>query len=171
MGSHLRIAALLLASAALASCRCERDEDEALVRNPVPTATDRLLPGEELPGRPRVFGIEVPEGMRIAARFPEVVHLTGQVKLDAVTRYFEKHVVTSQVELGAGRATFPAATVKGDEKQRVYRIEVVSDRGTTSVQMRDVTPPPVPEGLSEKQRWERAGLNADGSLKDPLKTY
>jgi PBP1b-binding outer membrane lipoprotein LpoB len=169
MGPHLRVAALLSALA-LAGCSCERDATQ-LSRHAPPNATDRLLPGEELPGRPRVFGIEVPEGMHVAARFPKLAQLDGQVKLDAVTNYFKNHVDADRVELGNGTATFPSATVKGDAERRVYRIEVVAKHGTTSVKMRDITPPPVVEGLSEKERWERAGLNPDGSLKDRLKAY
>jgi hypothetical protein len=173
MGTHFRVALLTTAAciATLPGCNCERDERNTLVPNLPATATDRLLPNEELPGRPRVFGIEVPEGMRVAARFPDVVQLTGKVRLDAVTRYFQTQVLSDRVQLGKGRATFPAVTLKSDQRKRVYRIEIVSDRGTTKVQMRDITPPPVIEGLSEKERWERAGLNADGSIKDRLKMY
>lgn len=170
MGAHLRIAATV--AVLVLGVACRRDEEKPLVKNaPPPVATDRLLPGEELPGRPRVFGIEVPEGMRVSARFAKLVQLQGQVQHEAVANYFKTKVVTDRVELSKDRAIFPAATIPGDEEKRVFRIEIVSDHGTTSVRMRDVTPPPVEQGLSEKERWERAGFNADGSQKDRLKTY
>jgi hypothetical protein len=132
---------------------------------------DRLLPGEELPGRKRVFGIEVPHGLKVSSRFPDVVQLTGHVKLDSVLNVFRKQLLTEHIELGNQRAVFPRALVKGDAKKRVLRVEMVSEKGRVSVVIRDLTEPPVAQGLDEKERWDRAGRNPDGTLKDRLKVY
>jgi hypothetical protein len=64
---------------------------------------------------------------------------------------------------------FPRVFVKGDKQKRIYRIEIHRARNLTTVNLRDITPPKVPQGLTEEERWERAGRNPDGSLKDPLK--
>lgn len=132
---------------------------------------DRLLPSEELPGRPRVFGIEVPPGLKVSARFAERAQLTGHAELTGVVKALQKQLVTGAVELAPRRALFTSATVRSDPKKRVYRVEMVQERNLTTVQILDITPPPVMQGLSEAERWERAGMNPDGSVKDRLKVY
>jgi hypothetical protein len=37
----------------------------------------------------------------------------------------------------------------------------------TQMVVRDVTPPPVPSGETDEDRWRRAGLRPDGRLLDP----
>jgi hypothetical protein len=148
---------------------------EAPAAEPAPiaeaVAPDRLTKEETLPGRSKVFGIEVPQGLSVAAEFDNVAHLTGHVKVEAVLGALRKQLVTSHVELGNQRATIPSAYVKDDASKRVYRVEIVSERGVTNVRIQDITPPPVAEGLNEEERWERAGRNPDGTIKDRLKVY
>jgi hypothetical protein len=149
---------------------CTSEKNATLILLPSPTATlDRLQGDEVLPGREMIFGIEVPRGLRIAARFADSAQLTGQGEPEAVANHFRGHVLAEHVEIGANRTIFPRVYVKGDKKKRIYRIEIHRSRNLTTVNIRDITPPPVPQGLSEKERWERAGRSPDGSLKDPLK--
>lgn len=170
--SSVLVGLVLFAGAfVLEGCRCARDEPPPIERTQKPEAPDRLRPGETLPGREIVFGMEVPSGMRVASRFPEVVQLSGHVKPEAVINYFRKLVHADTVELGTTRTVFPRARVKTDEKKRLYRIEVVSERSLTKVRIRDITPSPPVQGLNNAERWERAGRNPDGSLKDRLKAY
>lgn len=155
--------ALLLAAACDSS-----DRTPKLTLSPASSAPDRLQKGELLPDKEQIFGIEVPRGMRVASRFQDVAQLTGHVKPEAMANYFRQHVLAQHVEIGANRTVFPRVFIKGDAKKRIYRIDIVSYQNLTTVNMRDITPPPVVEGLSEKERWERAGRNPDGTLKNPL---
>lgn len=168
-----RVSHCLVLSSAL--CLCAACDDakspEPLDRNLQASAPDRLRPGETLPGRERVFGIELPRGLSVAARFPEFVQLTGRVRSEDVANHFRKHVVAEHVELGTHRTVFPRAMVKGDEKRRIFRIDITRDRRMTYVKIRDITQAPVTQGLSEKERWDRAGRNPDGTLKDRQKVY
>jgi hypothetical protein len=130
-----------------------------------------LQAGETLPGREQVFGIEVPRGMRVASRFNDVVQLSGHAAPEAVANHFRDHVLAQHVEVGANQTVFPRVFIKGDQSKRLYRIEIAHAQNRTTVNMRDITPPPVTEGLTEAERWERAGRNPDGTVKDPLKQY
>lgn len=150
---------------------CESEQPLPLRTTSSTVAPDRLLPGETLPGREKVFGIEVPPGLRVTSQFTDVVQLSGHVRPEAVTNYLRKHVVVDHVELGAQHTVFPRAYLKHDASKRLYRIDIVNERGVTNVKIRDITPPPVTQGLTEAERWERAGRNLDGSLKDRLKQY
>ncbi len=48
--------------------------------------------------------------------------------------------------------------MKGQPPERVVRIEVVEDFDSTELLLRDLTPPPVQPGLSEDERWRKAGV-------------
>ena len=166
------IATLALLLPALGSCRCGQDEAPPRTKAAEPgSSPDRLAPGEQLPGRERVFGIEVPEGLTVASRFPEVAQLSGHVKLESALSALQKQLEVEHIQLGTQRATFPRATVKGDTTKRLLRVELVSVRGRLDVNIRDITAEPAPEGLEERERWDRAGRNPDGTLKDRLKVY
>jgi hypothetical protein len=174
---HARAAArvgcgLLVAAAALAELSCQRARTTELAA-PAPaasSASDRLSAQEALPGRQLVFGVEVPSGMRVSSRFPDVAHLSGSRSVHDLIGYFSKHVA-GHVELTDSGASFARVHVNGDPKRRVYRIEISEQGLTRHVTLSDVTPTPSPQGLSETERWQRAGLNSDGTLKDRLSQY
>ncbi len=171
MGANLRVIAttfggLLLVSLA-SSCRDEQKVEQQVAAPP----PDHLAPGEHLPDTELTFGIEVPRGMRVTARFPDVAQLDGSLGISQLVSYYKQHVAVAAVEMGASQAVFPRAYIRGDEKKHIYRI-VISKHGKRSkVRISDITGAPVVEGLSEEQRWERAGLQQDGTQKDRLKVY
>jgi hypothetical protein len=109
-----------------------------------------------------VFGFAVPQGVRVDAEFRDAVHLSGRVELEALGKYVKDHVIVSHVEVMGARWVFPNARIKGGDKRRVYRLELVRDGGRTRLVIRDETPPPTVEGISEAERWRRAGLTSDG---------
>lgn len=148
---------------------CEDTQPKLKLRDRPAQALDRLETAEQLPGQERIFGIEVPRGMKVASRFGDVIMLTGRVDRNAVANHFRQHVLTQHVEMAEGRTVFPRVHVKGDRSRRVYRIEIAQTRNLTSVSMRDVTQPPATHGLSEGERWDQAGRNPDGSQKDRLR--
>jgi hypothetical protein len=62
---------------------------------------------------------------------------------------------------------FPAARIKDGLPDRIYRIDVLPEFRSTRLVLTDVTPPPPPApGLSDRERWRRAGFSPDGR---PLK--
>ena len=127
-----------------------------------PHPVDRLAPGELGASSRMVFGFPIPQGLRVDAEFHDAVHLSGKVALEALARYVRDRVVVSHVEVMGARWVFPNARIKGGDPQRVYRLDLVRDGGLTRLVIRDKTPPPTVQGISEAERWKRAGLTPDG---------
>lgn len=158
-----------VALAALAVAGCESGPDGPSPIGPLPPTPsgaarplDRLAPGELAPGLVQVFGFVAPRELQLERRFPDAAHLAGTVRAEAVANYVRQRVETERVEIGAARTVFPAARIKGGPPDRIFRIEVVQDGPTTRLVLRDITPPPTTEGLTEEERWRRAGIGPDG---------
>jgi hypothetical protein len=144
------------------SLGCSKKEPPPPSLPPTPSATataaDRLLPGELAEGRERALGLVVPRDMKLLRVFDDSAVARGRVGADAVSNYVRKRVDAATAEIGAARTVFPKAHVKGQPPERVVRIEVVEDFGSTELLLRDLTPPPIQPGLSEDERWRKAGV-------------
>lgn len=127
---------------------------------------DRLKPEEELPGRERVFGMEVPRGLRLTLRQADVAQMSGRRRLEDITRYFQQQVAATHIEATGRRVVFPKALIKALGSERAFRIEIVELGRILNVRITDITPPPVARGLDEQERWKRAGRNPDGSQRN-----
>jgi hypothetical protein len=167
---------LCLALFALTAAAC-RSDDAITLGGPGGSASarrssrpvDRLAPGELAEGKADAFGLRLPRQMRLERRFPDAVHAVGAVRPEAVANYVRQRVEVAHVEVGAARTVFARARIKNGAPERVYRIEVVADPGACQLVVRDITPPPTTEGLSEEERWRRAGLTPQGTPLDPKK--
>jgi hypothetical protein len=162
----------LVALAALFLLGCESEQivppgtlaaDSAPTRRPV----DRLAPGELAPGRAEAFGMVLPRALEVEARFPDAVHASGAVNPAALASYVRARVEVAHVEIGAARTIFPSVAIKGGKPERLYRIEIVEDGPRTRLVLRDITPPPTVQGISEEERWRRAGISPSGEIVDP----
>jgi hypothetical protein len=132
-----------------------------------PRPVDRLTPGELAEGKVDAFGLTLPREMTLERRFPDAVHAVGPIPAESVANYVRQRVEVAHVELGAARTVFPKARIKGSKPDRQYRIEVVAGGAQTRLLVKDITPPPSTHGLSEAERWRRAGLSPDGKPLDP----
>ena len=133
------------------------------------SAADRLAPGELQVGLVDAFGLKLPAGMRVERRYRDAVHATGKIRPEDVSNYLRQRVAVTHVEVGAARTVFPKVRIKGGDAKRTYRLEVVARRGTTLLVVQDITPPPTPKGLSDAERWKRAGMTPDGKPLDMKK--
>jgi hypothetical protein len=134
---------------------------------PAKRPMDRLAPGELAPGDTVVFGFRAPRALRLQAQFPKSAHLRGPASPEAVANYVRERVAVKHVEIAATRTVFPRARIKQGDPDHIYRIEVVPIRGETEVVIRDITAAPTVQGVTEKERWKRAGMTPDGKLADP----
>ena len=171
---RLAFASLLVPALALGGCRCSRSGDDgsdpqanasASARPPV----DRLAPGELAEGPTSAFGLMFPQKMRLERRFLDSAHAAGPVPPEAVANYVRQRVEATHVEIGAARTVFPRVRIKGGAPDKLYRIEVVANGANTLLVLRDVTPPPLEPGLSNEERWKRAGMTPEGKPLDPKK--
>lgn len=163
----------LLILASVVSWTCQQKADDVPDQGLASTAPspDRIAPEEALIGAEMVMGLRVPEGLRIAARYTQSAQLTGHVPLNVVVETLRKQVLTSHIEITPSRALFARVHVQGDPRRRLLRIEIVRHHNLTRVYISDITPTPVVEGLDTSQRWERAGRNPDGTVKDRLNVF
>lgn len=129
--------------------------------NPVPL--DRLLPSELGQSSSLVFGFPIPPGMRVTRRYPDSVHLQGPIATTALKEYIETHIVVGPSELDGHRRTYRQARIRGGDASRIYQIELDDLRGAREIIITDATPKPIQPGLSDDERWRRAGFLPDGS--------
>lgn len=168
-----RVLAALALGALAWGCRSGADDDAArrsaarVAPKQSAEPVDRLLPDELAPGKAVVFGFPVPRQMKVERLYPDAAHIVGNVTPESLANYVRQRVEAIHVEIGAARTVFPAARIKGDATQHIYRIEVVASTGRTQLVIRDITPPPTVQGLTEAERWKRAGLTPDGKIIDP----
>jgi len=115
-------------------------------------------------GNERAFGLAVPRDMHVVVRFPDAVYAEGPVGFEALSNYVRARVSAERVETGPAKTVFLGARIKGDVQHRI-QVEVTDLGGKAEIIVRDQTPKPDPEpGLSEKERWRRAGVGEDGKV-------
>jgi hypothetical protein len=169
VGTDHRVSALTSAALIAALCLavgCKRSPSPAAGASAAPSAppVDRLGPGELPPGTEVIYGLVLPRGLALRGVFPEVAHAFGPLTLEDVSNYVRARVDVQRVELGAVGTVFPAVHLTGGDPSRLYRIEVNPRGLNTELVIRDVTPPPPPPpGLTDAERWKRAGYNPDGT--------
>lgn len=163
---------IALALLALLALGCDGDGEVVGPGSAPPGASakkpiDRLAPGELAPGRTEAFGLLLPKDLTVDARFHDQVHASGPVTPEALANYVRTRVEVAHVEIGAARTVFPRARIKGGAATKLYRVEVVPSGPRTRLVIRDITPPPTVQGISEEERWRRAGMTPGGELIDP----
>ncbi|MGC4092144.1 MAG: hypothetical protein QM756_30530 [Polyangiaceae bacterium] len=130
---------------------------------------DHLATGELPPGREALFGLVIPEGMKVQGQFKDSALAFGALDAEAVANYVRDRVEVSHVEIGAARTVFPGARIKNGPEGRTFRVEVIGEGPSTRLLVEDVTPPPAlpPDvGASDADRWKRAGFTPDGKPLD-----
>jgi hypothetical protein len=147
---------LAVVAAIVASCAKKPSPPPAPA--PSASAVDRLLPGELSEGQERALGLAVPRGMLIERAFNDLAQARGRVEMEPLANFVRRRVDVATVEIGAARTLFPRAHVKGQPEGKLVRIEVVRENDSSVLIVRDITPPPFVPGLSEEERWRKAGV-------------
>lgn len=125
-------------------------------------APDRLQARERLPDSETAFGLALPPGMSLTRHFNDSAYFIGKPDVSSVVLALQPQLTARSVEMARGRATFARTQIKQDTAQRWVRIEVSAEGAGTQVYVKDVTPPPAPRGLSEKEIWAKVGRGPDG---------
>lgn len=159
----------------LACAACDGSPEEAVTpsapsASPSSHPVDHLAQGELAQGEEKLFGLPIPRKMRVERRFLDAAHAAGPVTPEDLSNYVRQRVSVAQVEIGAARTVFPRVVIHGGDPHKIYRIEVSPrSNGGSELEVRDITPAPVPSGLSDAELWRRAGRNPDGTPIDPKK--
>lgn len=125
------------------------------------TPVDTTEPNEIAEGEVLAFGLALPRDIEIDAQAADTTYATGRLSFEALANYVRERVTASRVDTGPAQTVFVDAVVKRDPK-KVVQVEVRNKRGRVQLIVRDRTPKPVDQGLTEAERWRRAGLTPDG---------
>ncbi len=156
---------------------CERDVDtsdwkgapprfaEETQGAPQATSPDRLPPGDLLEGTERTFGFSVPKGMTLIQSARGSV-MRGPVNFDELTSYVQARIAVRHAEMEGDTLFFRSALIRDGEKG-IFEFSISTERRDTILRIKNRTPNPPVFGLSEKERWKRAGMKPSGGLIDP----
>jgi hypothetical protein len=163
----------LLVAATLLGCQKRQDPGASTLAAPAVSSVaqipaDHLLPGELGEGKESAFGLVLPRGFVVERRFEDAIHAAGSSTVEHVAAYVRRRVVTSTVEVGPARTIFASAQTA---TKIPVTVEITERDGRVELVVRNLTPPSIPQGLSDEERWKRAGLRPDGSPIDPAKVY
>jgi hypothetical protein len=153
-----RGAAAALAIALLGACRDRQAGPPYKARAATQKPLDRLLPGELAEGKEQVMGLRLPREVRLERVFDDSAVARGRVAADALAAYVRQRVKGASVELGQSRIVFSKAHPSGAAEGKIVRIEILEEPDTTALFLTDTTPPAIPFGLSEDERWRKAGV-------------
>jgi hypothetical protein len=162
-----------------------KSDGSRTIKPPVEAPVDRLAPGELEPSDQIAFGLPIPRGMKVTHRFDGATHAQGAVEHDELIEYLKRRLAGSHIKYelkkvifsdvrvrdaaspGPNAAGGPEAEAKPKAGDATLRVEVWGNRKTTFMSVVDTTKPVVVPGLTEAERWRRAGMHPDGSPLDP----
>jgi hypothetical protein len=157
---------VLLLACASAGCHREPAPVEAA---PTP---DRLAPGERLPESETAFGLPLPAGMRLVRHFKDAAYFSGDVTLQQALEHLAKHVSPPSAQLVTNGAVFSRVQVTGAGSAPPLRITLKQTARGSQIHVEQLTPPPpVLSGLSQDEKWRKAGRNPDGTPLDQNQLY
>lgn len=161
-----------LAGCLLGSTGCDHRSDldgPAPSASLVPKTPDRLAPGELAEGKSDLFGLKLPIGMKTEANFPTSGQASGRVSVEQLTNYLRQRLDVARVELAGSHTVFDKAAIRGAPPDRRFRVEIVPKGRDTKLVVEWLNPkkPPAAKGISEQERWKRAGLGPDGKMLNP----
>jgi hypothetical protein len=173
MGPRRRLidlAVFLLVGLAAPGCSsCKRPDDKAPpVENKPP---DHLAPNEVVEGKERAFGLPLPQRSKVEARFDTTVHVLSSLTAEELVNFVRARVKDGKVTPGTSSTLLDGVTPVGDSKKRLS-VDVHAYKGGDGTMhsrmvVRDTTPPPTEPGLTDEQRWQKAGLTPSGQIADP----
>lgn len=171
MGARHRLTALglVLVAGVVGGCSsCKHDEAP-----PPPEAKppDHLVVDEVVEGKEKAFGLPLPRLARVAARFESSVDVYSPLSPEEVVNFVRARVKDGKITPGSS-STLLQLVVPIADPQKLLSIDVHAFHGpdpTVRCEMiiRDVTPLPTEPGLTDDQRWKKAGLTSDGHVADP----
>ncbi len=150
---------------------CHRNDDTATSSTPAPSARpplDRLAPGELVPGDTKAFSLVLPRDVKIDQAFNSVIFASGPVSASDLSNYVRSRIVGGNVSVGATATVFDQVKPADDPKLSLsIRIFPGPMGRGAHIEVRNVTPPPLPDLPSTAERWKQFGLSPDGRVLDP----
>jgi hypothetical protein len=155
---------------AVAACRAHPSPDLAdggPASEATATPVDRLAPGELVEGAEEAYGLKLPRGLDVTSRFATVVYASGRLPVHPVVDYFRARLQGGELREGATSATFQHVMVRGGMPDRELSVHIAETIAGVTVEMRNTTPPHIPEMPNDAERLKRVGLTPQGAFLDP----
>jgi hypothetical protein len=156
---------------------CQKDEVQsapAVVTSTsasAPVPVDHLAKGELLEGSEKALTVVLPRDLHVDNAFVQVVYASGNASPEDVANYFRARVRDGSVTPGASATLFENVRVPATPNVILrIRVQPGANGLGSSVEVRDVTPPPAVDLPDEESRWRAAGLQPNGALADPKHT-
>ena len=140
---------------------------------PPPGPPDHLARGEIAEGQDKAFALRLPQRSKVSARFPKDVHVISSHTPEELANYVRAHVAEGKVAAGTAVTEFRDVVVPSEPTRRLT-IEVRNGavaHARSMMIIRDTTPAPVEPGLSDQDRYKKAGLAPNGRVLDPKRLY
>lgn len=172
MGARRRLifTVAVVFTAGLSACSSCKRNDDAPPENDRPP--DRLAPNEVVEGKERAFGLPLPRVAHVKARFSTTVHVLSPLSPEELTNFVRARVKDGKVIPGTSVTTLADVRPLGDPKKQLtidVRTVRLGDGTRSEMVVRDTTPPPIEPGLSDAERWKKAGLTPTGKIADPTR--
>jgi len=171
MVSRLRLTLSLTSALGLLSgAACTKKNDEGATP---PPPVDHLAPHEQVEGKDKAFALALPRDAVVVGRFADSVNIQSKLTLEDLANFVRARVKEGRVVAGGAATTFEDVVVPADPDRRLTIVIRRSNSGApmrSDMIVRDSTPPPVEPGLSDEERFKKAGLGPDGKLLDPKHT-
>jgi hypothetical protein len=157
-----------LAVSSLAGIGCPKPKLEEKAPPAASAPIDRLAPGELIPGDQKAFGLVLPRDLKVDQALTEVVYASGPVGASDLANYVRPRVNGGTVSVGATATVFDQVTTLEDASRLLFVRIFAGPMGRGArIEIRNVTPPPLPNLPSVEERWKQMGLSPQGKILDP----
>ncbi|HVH47927.1 MAG TPA: hypothetical protein VM925_36585 [Labilithrix sp.] len=158
------------ASFTLVASGCKKKEEATPAPAPsVRASADHLAKGEIPEGRERAFTLPLPLHSTIKASFVGSVHVASPHTQEELSNFVRARVKGGKSSSGATETQFDqVVATKDPSKTLTIQIRTAPIAGEYRSQMviNDVTPIPEEPGMTDTDRWRKAGMTPDGKLID-----
>jgi hypothetical protein len=149
---------------------CKRGQEQPTESKP----PDHLAPNEVVESKERAFGLPLPRNSRVAGRFEKLIHAQTPLSPEDLVNFVRARVKDGKVMPGTSGTELSDVTPLGAPQTRLsitVRLYRGGEGHRSEMIVRDTTPPPLEPGLTDEERWRKAGLTPSGQIADPTKLH
>lgn len=166
---RVRVRVVMLAVSGVLACSSCKPQDKPPSEQTKPP--DHLVTGEAVEGKDRAFGLPLPRLARVEARFERTIDVYSALSPEDLVNFVRARVKDGKVTPGSSSTLLVEVVPLGDPQKRLT-IDVRPFHGgdgsmRSEMVVHDTTPIPAEPGLSDEQRWQKAGLTPSGQIADP----
>lgn len=170
MVARVRLRPLVVLVAVVGAAACK---DKPPPPPPEPAPVDHLAPNEAVEGTEKAFALPLPRHATVTGRFDTSVTVRSTLTPEDLANFVRARVTEGKVVAGGAATRFEGVVVPADPKRRLtieVRRTTLTGDARSEMTVQDATPPPVEPGLTDEQRWKKAGMDPNGGLLDPKNT-